>query len=399
MALSVLFRPNSAVLWSKSYFQYQLQGQMMTVGNKVQYQFCRYDNDQVLSDNTMPIINRTQTFTLSDCQELIDPHLLYVMPTPGSPYIVETYSNIMRVYIRFRELAPGTNPPWISDKGNPRVVIKGGISDLVFRSEFDTNHSTYSRERFTPFGDQFLTWIPADPDRRILHKDEQGWLMVHTDSAAAPWVTYNVFYMDGSNYAFKRALPVNGNTNYLHRTFYLPIGIEQANLDPGKKGVFKYRIGLYGVGISTYGTFDIDHRPFRNAKTLYYRNSFGGMDHIHLHGIIALSTSDPDKKEYSQHRTFLAANMDGETPYFRSKLKFRFKANTGFISKAHKLALADLINTTFCALIIDNQFIPMRVPPQKFEPIGSQDGLHSYSIEFETAGEFETLPRQLFDLL
>lgn len=142
----------------------------------------------------------------------------------------------------------------------------------------------------------------------------------------------------------------------------------------------------------------VDNRPYYKNLTLLYRNSMGGIDNISLNGIVQVAGATVEKNEYHQHRVYGAGILDGEEPYYRSKARPTFKGNTGYLSLQHKIALLDLFNTDGAWIWLNNNAYPVRVPPQKMDPVSSSDNLHSYAIEFEAAGRYQTFPIELLNL-
>lgn len=235
---------------------------------------------------------------------------------------------------------------------------------------------------------------------RSMRPEDWGWLFFMSDRISSIFLQYSVWYLDTSVQKFTSVtLATPSHFNRPGNCWYIPIGIQQCNLDPAGKGVWFWKVYIFelnnGSLLSSYQVL-ADNRQFPNSFPLYYRNSFGGFDHILLKGVIELNGAEIDKKEYEQQRSNVQWHVrNGPNPHYHSEMRFKYKGNTGFIDMKTKLALADLFNSTFCAVRVSGALVPVRISSGKMEPSINNDGLFDCSIEFETAAKFETMPRRM----
>lgn len=406
MPVNFVSRP-TILCWTKNYMHFQVAYWGMTPGQRFQLEFVDPLNSfNVLAAVEYPITAAIGLITIKDIDKIVDNFVSYFQPsfltTDVSEVIQEATGQTMTFGVRHRIWSPTGTTAW----EYPNVyhaISKGGIGDINTQSEFNINHpagGTFSASTFFISGNRFCTHIPSG---RSMRPDEWGWLLYLTEQGATgsgpvQRISYDIKYADGTGTVISRTIPVGSNPDYFGRCWHVPIGIEQAKLDPTNKGVRYYEVVVHKdapyVELQRYRIY-ADYRPVYNSLTLYYRNSMGGIDQILLRGVNQISGGEVEKKEYMQHRAFLQINGEGESPYFESEMRLQFRGNTGYISPKHKQALAEAFNSTGAWLMKGNKWLPMRIPAQKMEPISSEDGLHDYVIEFETAGTFKTLPRQL----
>lgn len=283
----------------------------------------------------------------------------------------------------------------IVSKSRTRLLMKGGIHNMSFINEPDINlYATMNKDNFLPYGSRFLTWVPSG---RLLDPEELSWLTYFHDLSDRPKVVYNVTYMDGSTATFETAFPDIPGGDYSYKLWYIPIGVLQAGLDPTGKGVSRYFVRVHkatGVPVK-YAEYliNVDNRPFYHWLNIHYRNSIGGWDNFRFHGQIE-HTTEPAKGEYDLKHS----NRFGGNPHYNASLRFKWKANTGYIDKQHMIALNDLLNSTDCGLIFEGKWLQLRCLPKTFTWLDTRDGLHNEVFEFDTAGTFTTLPVQLMKL-
>ena len=353
-----------------------------------------------LATTSYPITNSNYGLTAYDLQNIIDPYLKYDMPRnlelgSNSSDGQTTTSSRMIVRLKYSTWAPGINNNWTSHP-DLLYVIKGGWRHMGFDLNYQQNASNqftttlkfyYNRERA-------CTMIPSG---RTMTPDEWGWLLYATEQNVDQVANYNITYKDGTTANINRTFGTGGCYG---KTFFIPLGVEQAALDPSNKGVVSYELHIlttpgFPQDLLTY-KINIDSRPYYNSRVLYYRNSMGGVDHIRLRGITMVG-AETSKQEYRQFPN-IQGNYEGENPFFNSKLRYRFKGNTGYISRAHALALADAFNSTGAWFLHKGNWVNLRIPPQKMPDISSAEQLYNVTIEFETANEFDVLPEEVFDI-
>lgn len=413
MPVNIVLKPN-ILCWSKNYMHYVFQYLSMTPGDRVQIEFIDPNNGfAVLAQVEYPIVASSGFIYMKDIDRIVDNFISYGLPskiTSGVSEVIEECATMGTTFnIRYRTWSSTGVSSWTTHNYFVRI-LKGGIGNMAVNKEYSINNATppatFASAAFYPPNGRFCTYVPSG---RAMAPTEYGWLLYVTEVGAVSasplqTVQYSVKYLDGTGADFNRTIPLGSNGDYYGRCWWVPTGIEQAKIDPMGKGVMYYDIKVLkatgGVPeiLASYRVY-ADYRPRYNKAVLYYRNSMGGIDQIALDGSMQWQSGEVEKKEYSQPRVYPQTNYDGANPFFESEMRLQFKGTTCFINKEHKAALADLHNTTAAWMLIGGEWLNMRVPAQKMEAISSEDGLHSYTIEFETAQTYRTLPKQLAQLV
>lgn len=403
MGVSVAIKP-APLAFSKVMIYYQLNYSSMTAGDRLQFELYDTDSISTLAQVEYVLPSAAGSIHMEDVQNMLDAYLNYVLPAnlvTSTGVCEETRDNYANVRLRWRQIAPSTTS-WADVSTSDFKVMKGGMGSMAFYREFYTNLTSFSAAKSLPRGgSNFLTWVPSG---RKMAQGEFGWLYYLHLGTAAPTVNYLVTYKSGTTSLITAALPnTYAAADYSYRTWHIPCGVNQCNLDPSGLGVLYYDIVVTSTGY-TSDTYRIycDHRNINTWRglTLYYRNSFGGIDNIKLLGVNEVQSGIINKKTAVQKRAGIGIrNSDGPVFFFESDMQFAFKASTGYISKQHKAALAELFNTTFAAILLDGTWLSMSVPEQNMEPMSTEDMLHEYEIYFTTAGTFKTMPKELLRLI
>lgn len=393
MGQYVAVRPNP-VCWSKNFMKMEIYYDNYNSGWQMQVQFLDDSTNDIISEVIYPTAGSSGTIEIRDLNEQLDYYL-----SPTYPYSTDTtiteQSTFVDVKARFRPFASGSSFNWTYDTQTFRV-FKGGIESMLASLSLNVNHGGYTRAKFCPNGKNYLTWIPSG---RTLTTDEIGWMLYFNDITNEPECKYRVHYMDGTSNSYTRSIPnITGGSNWQYRMWYLPIGIEQADLDPLNKGVYYYDLQVWEKGtanqIASYHIY-VDTRHYYHTQALYYRNSFYGMDHILLRGVNMVGDGAIDRKD---HEFQLGYSNEGVQPVYQSKSRIQFKGNTGYLDKDHKMSLMEMATTTYCALFYNSAFLPMRMSTEKLPVVSNADYLHAYEVSYETANEYERMPKELLDI-
>ena len=396
MAISISKKPN-LMTWSKNPIVFSFTYTGGDASWKLQVQLTTLDGS-VIAEVQYPVQGYTGGVDIP-VHDLIDPYISDVLPGNLSGGTTdantEVSDNILSYKIQYRFIGSGLSNPFTVDS-HTYQAIKGYMGDLDTNGEYDVNYTSYAM--FLPNNSQWLTWVPSG---RIMTPTEWGWLMYFTlDNPYAPTVKYTMTYMDGTTATISKVLiNTTGPTDYSMRTWFVPIGISQAKLDPTIKGVQYYTIQVQDSNgdLSAAYKINVDNAPYYNTMTLFYRNSFGGIDQIQLKGMIDWNI-ETVKSEYEQRR-YYPPNTNGTNPFYDATLRPSWTGNTGYLSKSHVIALQELLGGKYCALLYDGQWLPVRVPANKFTIYSKKDALHNVAITFEAAATFKGLPRQLQGLV
>lgn len=240
-----------------------------------------------------------------------------------------------------------------------------------------------------------------------IHLKEWRWLLYMHLGQNEPRIIYKVWYSDGTDITFYRYGGIRVGP-YYGRLLHIPIGIEQASLNPYGKKPVKYTVTVTDYNISggpsttmAFMEFKVDNRPVHHPLNLIYRNCVGGIETIFLTGVKQLGGASFTKQISERNR--YDSGQRGPASYFHSEGTVKFTAHTPYLSEQELILLYDLYNCTEMCGVISAQphsprrFYPMRVPEQDMPAIDRDAHLHSYKIEFETAGSFRNMPRNLFN--
>jgi hypothetical protein len=406
MAISVGRRPGP-IAWSRCPTKYFFSYTLQTPGDKLQAQFLWLEggvnipSSAELANIAYPITAINGGVTMNEIHELIDPFLMFDMP--GNFQLGSDAKNPQRretayavVQLRYRAWNPTSAPGYTTYDTN-LYMVKGGWSRMAYDLDVQQNdQSNFSSGNFFRAGKQYLTSVPSG---RMMTPEEWGWILFLSGTDNAMLVVYNVTYLDGSTGSISRAL-TGLSGSFFSQSWFLPLGVAQAELDPDNKGVKKYTIAVIDDTVEATERMsyvvNIDQRPYYNSLVLYYRNSMGGIDHIRLRGVTE-TTADVEKQEYRQFRK-TDSNNEGGNAYYKSLLRYSYKGSTGYISKAHAQSLAELYNSTAAWVLHKGEWMNMRIKPQKMTPIASEDMLYSCEVEFETANQFELVAQDALEL-
>lgn len=375
----------------------------MNVNWRLQVQFWDAGNNSMISEVEYPFTATSGGIYLNNGEALTDHYLKYQLP---GHTVINTGLNheltaaVKRIYIKYRVFVPGTTPAYTSDIANIINVVKGGVASMNQSQDFFRNmNSTLDPASWLPGGGNFLTWRPAPQQ---LLPTQWSWVYYLSTIPGQQKLDYAVQYLDGTSASIPGGNLENAQPSvpsYQYRAWCIPVGLPQLALDPDGKGVKRFAVNVRNTLTNVlYATrnYIVDARPYYDLVFLYYRNSVGGLESLAMRGDVELS-GDTEKGEYEQSSA-TPANSDGQNPYYDSRLRPKWKLNTGYISRKEREGLLEVYNTTFAALLLNGQWCQLRIPPQKVEPYLLSDNLHNMSIEVETAATFHTLPRELFDI-
>lgn len=399
--------PRSRV-WSHNPIRYGIKYNSFTPGRGIEVEVLDSNTNEVLSSTTYIIDKSWGELIIDNINEIVDPYLEYSVPngtTNGNSHIIyESPSSKRTCHLRYRESYPGSNTGWINDYGYRFLVIKGGINEVNFYGDVTINSSFSSNALFYPRnGLPFLTYKPFLDNRICI--DEYGWILYHHADTGTPQVRYYVSYNDGTSDILTRYM-TGSPANFQDRFWYIPTGPRQCLLEKANKKITGYtivvvRVNQFNQIVSSYGTYSFipDYGKIQKGMNLIYRNSVGGLDNIYLRGVSVIGTGSFEKRNATYPKNSLKA-LSGETQTFHSEGVLKFKGNTGYISREEAYRLYELFNTEeFAAIIVDGIYMPVRVPAQELKGISSEDSLHNYTVEFESAGRFRSFPRQLLNLI
>lgn len=390
----------------------------MTAGTSIQVQLMDSKLSIPLGEPIRYTVSNTSgSITVTGLEKLIDPYLDW-MPIQGmestgmASILMETYASKF-VHLRYRPYSlDDTEQPWTDDYPHRFLVVKGGVGDMTYWQEKVLNDTFYANT-FLPDSDgSYQPYLSYRAQfNNIIHVKEQRYLLyLHMNATLRPQAFFSGTYSDGSTlFHIKNVGSYPLGYNYMGMMFQIPVGPEQAGLLlPGKKLVeYSVTVREFTLGSSpaVWATmyFKVDNRTVHQPLNLLYRNSAGCLENVFLTGIRQVMGAEVKKQTAergNRHTAWLGDN--GPVQNYHSESTLKFSANTGYMRKRDLLLLHDLFNTEFCALYCPDNlhpWLPMRVPEQEMPMLSSDNFLHSYKIDFETAGAFRNMPRQIFKLL
>lgn len=417
MAIWSTTRP-SIRCWSKNPISYYLAYNGIAPGVSIQVRIIDVASNAPLGETLRFTVQPgSGLLIVNDIEKIIDPYLYYAEPIPynyGGNNITDDAPMRKKVYLSFREYSI-TNPnnAWINDNAYPFTVFKGGIGDMTFKGEAAINYQ-WQQHLFFPNTDghahPWLSFRGLFANR--IHAKEWRWLLyLHLESSLRPAVQYRVWYTDGSYSVYNKNISAPNTLGpFTDKLLRIPVGIDQASLNPAGKTVLKYSVVVWEYSplnpspqVFAFMDFEVDNRPVHDFMNLFYRNSVGGLETIFLTGVSQPLGGKFTKREFERNRT--SFNSTGANNNYGSEGIVTFTANTGYMSKRDLLLHFDLFNNTeWCGVYYrspfqEYTFYPMKVPEQEMPAIDSEGFLHSHKIEFETAGSFARMPRQIFNFI
>lgn len=413
MAISTLGRSGN-IVWSRNPIFYSLQ-YSITAGRSIQVQLMDSDLNIAIGEPlryTVP--SAFGVLNVFDLEKIIDPYLTWEDPLSGDPLNNATIQqdNGMKKYVhlKYREYSlAAPSEAWTDDIANKFLVVKGGIGDMSFTGELELNSIWYPHLFYPNPDGNAHPWLSfRGVYGNVIHAKEWRYLLYHHNAIYEPVFIFFVTYTDGTTQNFYRFM-LNRTAPFITRFLRIPVGIEQQGLCPPGKKVLKYsltvRANVTGVSpVYAVMEFEVDNRPVHNYMNLFYRTSVGGIETIFLTGTTLRNGGSFEKKEFEGNR--LTATRSGPNNNFYSEGRLKFTANTGYeIGKKELMLMYDLFNNTdFCAVryappLQNPKWLAMKVPAQDMEPINSDNFLHGYKIEFESAGSFRNFPRDILNNL
>jgi len=398
MPIQLTARP-ADVCFTKNPMRFIFFYSLMQPAWKLQLQVVEPSNPNLVRAEVQYPFGATSGILNVYLENIMDALVSYSYPSNvTAPLIQELASSRRELLLRWRPVYPGSNAAWQSDTQN-HVIVKGGMGDISPNLEWMVNNHglPFNAARFYPSAShRYLTWLP---NNRNITPGEYGWLLYMSDISNNDQILqYVVTYKNFTSAAINVNFPgYGGSTSFKYKTFYLPFGINQCNLDPTNLGVIYYEVRVIrpaGPVVLSQINFYPDYRPYYDTMTIHYRNSMGGVDHIRLRGEIEQGASF-ERKDYEQAVTVSVSPIFGRNPYYESKMRLSWKGNTGYISKEHATAILDLLNSTDMAILFNSQWLPLRIKNKDAVYRSTKNRLNNFTIEFETAGTFTSLPRQI----
>lgn len=397
MAITLAGGP-SPVLWTKNPATFTFIYTGMNTDWKLQLQIIDPSTADVFATVEYGFAGSAGAMQI-DIKDLIDPLVSFTYPTYNTSGIQASTANLRDIKLRWRPVNTGSTHPYTTDTQTYRV-IKGGIGDLSFGEWAKVNDfsSSFTAAYFYPASHKYLTHVPSG---RLMSPDEYGWLLYFSESASVQQkARYKVFYRDNSNATIDVSLPGYGTGPLQYKCYYVPVGITQANLDPTSKGVAYYEVSIIAddtIPATVLTTYKIvaDYRPYYDNMVLWYRNSVGGWDQLNCRGANELGW-EGDKLDYEQK--VIGTTLNGSIPVYDNKMRLVWKVNSGYLGRAHAIALADMCHARELALVYNNKWLPVKIRNKDAVLLQSVSKLENISIEIETSGSFSSMPRQLVNL-
>ncbi|MBE2229961.1 MAG: hypothetical protein IAE96_04875 [Chitinophagaceae bacterium] len=345
MAITVLQRPYTRN-WSGNPIHYRLYSAAAEADATIYFQirvlFKRMDQavfSNIIEFPYTPVLGTAKI----DIQDILDGLLEHELPylVDGiSPYLSSKSTG--KFYIHYREITTATpDPAWTeTEEDFQLLVVKGGISWEQWRGD---NYWVNYFDNTKPF----LTWQKSGTLHSPQEKIWLAWLNLTTIYPGNIRIKRTVRFTDGSEDVEYYDNPVNEN-----QIGFFPAGATQLNLsevDPSKN-IYWWEIQVMNTGTNPYEPiselfrFYMDNRPDKNATTLHYRNSLGGLDSARIRGVIDYTA----QREFSQterivlHDYFSNYFIKGRVGAENSTELKVMKGNTGHLGKEEQDRLRDM---------------------------------------------------------
>lgn len=330
------------------------------------------EGNSIIAEAVAPDKNGIAQFNFS---QVIFPQLSYNLPAVWSSTVLPAANIAKRFKFRYAE-SYGV-PEVIKEikETNEYLFVKGGTKKLHELEGFDFLNDHILQNKY-------LTWQPYT---KIVSKQQPEWLYwLDTTGESELALTINIFYTDGSqiDVGYQNAFPGETGKVFIIPTGYAQLGIGNFN---GEKKVKYYTVSVHaqpsGTMVGEVFKYIVDHNYRQNEKFFLFANSLGGFDTVRtvgdsIHSVeVASETAEtllPEGANASKHQL---------KKYDPIMIEL-FNSGTGYISKAYKEVLIDMLMSREAYEIVGEKFIPIVITTNKEQLFAAIDQ-SLYSLRFD----------------
>lgn len=384
-------------LWSKNPSKFVFAYSSVLLTYKLEVNVYDANTSASLATIQYPFTATSGTMTI-DLQEIFDSIHANNLPIPdlslGSTSEEISTSLIRQVKVRFRMANTGTTEAW-QVIATVFKVLKGGVGNLDYVSESLVNHG--AAFYYPDVSNANNIYLSAFKKFHVV-TDDKMWLLYFSKVAQNFTARYIFYNVDATTSSLDVALPNGTGGSMQWRAWYVPFGLTQLGVtNPEDVRRITVRIFKTGAPGTIYSELDfyIDQRPWYRPLNLYFRNSYGGWEFCKFTGLVETGSAT-DKKTFEQKRDGATA---GVVAAYDSRMTMTFKANSGHLNSFEDAAsFMDMMNARQYALLVNNKWVPVVNKSKNIPMKNNATALNSFTVEFETAGDFQSLPQEIFSL-
>lgn len=346
MAIVITKRPNTRN-WSGNPIHYRLYSEDAVSDNTIFFEISimfKQTGTSVFTEVVTLPYNPVNGEAKIDIESILDGMLEYETPAlpSANEYTTPLFAKKMtgEFFIMFREITTDEpDPEWDDTESDfVRFVIKGGISWSKWRGDnYWVNHFDVNKP--------FLTWELNNKLAAITERMYLAWLNMTALAPAEIKMKRKLAFTDGTFDNATYDMPAN-----LNEVVFFPSGGSQLNLatiNPAKK-IYYWELVVWDIlndaALSETFRYYKDNRHDRNAITLNYRNSLGGINSARVRGVIDYKL----EREFTQQERIVLHNyFEGNAiqPRIRAGNSYEilmYEGNIGFLGKEEQDRMRDI---------------------------------------------------------
>lgn len=257
-------------------------------------------------------------------------------------------------------------------------VYQGGTSDASRNENYHLKSeaqklsmlSLYTKKKLLPQQPQFVTIY--NHDESTVNFDSSEIIIVFTDGTST-----SIPYPPLGTTLFQTELA--GNHALLISMGYVQLGL--SSVDPAKEVKYWFfRINYPNQSIETTKYF-LDGRNYECKEFIWYINSYGCMETIHLTGVFE-DRIRTKSKSYTLPRDISNSQYDNRTLQYKKQSSKVFKARTGFMDRSNVLKLQEILNSNIVYWQQGTKLHAINIKDGTFKIEECLEVLHAVTFDF-----------------
>lgn len=283
--------------------------------------------------------------------------------------------NIRRYYVRYTEESgsPATKAAWTT--GTIKTVLCGEIDQEEF-----------ARSNFFDGLDSSNSLLSNFPDNKEVSKTQPNYLQFYNYSNNEINVNLRIFVYDEMNAQTQIVSPLNNITVKANQTAVFPIGYEELGLSTAGVDIKYYTVKVIdadtqGIDYSQFRTIIVDDTHQEHERFMLYLNAFCLPEVIRCIGEQSTDltvTREESKKILPPDYTTTAE----ETIQHNEDYQVSYTYRTGYLTKAEKIALQEMIIYNDLFEIQDNGYLALYITDRNFKIVNS-DRQNRFTLDFK----------------
>lgn len=283
--------------------------------------------------------------------------------------------NIRRYYVRYTEESgsPATKSAWTT--GSIKTVLCGEIDQEEF-----------ARSNFFDGLDSSNSLLSNFPDNKEVSKTQPNYLQFYNYSANEINVNLRIFVYDEMNVQTQIVSPLDDITVKANQTAVFPIGYEELGLSTAGVDIKYYTVKVIdadtqGTDYSQFRTIIVDDAHQEHERFMLYLNAFCLPEVIRCIGEQSTDltvTREESKKILPPDYTTTAE----ETIQHNEDYQVSYTYRTGYLTKAEKIALQEMIIYNDLFEIQDNGYLALYITDRSFKMVNG-DRQNRFTLDFK----------------